>query len=254
MTDQVRRFDGTVAQLVGDGMLALFGVAGRARGRRRARRPRGARDPARARAVRARGGGRLRRRAGGPRRRQHGPGRRGLDGTATTAATLQRARRHRERRRPPPGDRRRRRRRHRPDDEAPDRDARSSSSRSASWSSRASAEPLDTFRVTRVLERSRSPPSLPLVGRDFELHRARAHDGRARRGARRDRLDHGRARDRQDAARLGGARPLPRPRPLHRGARRLLRARPSPTGRSATCCASGSASAPPTRRPGSASS
>ena len=54
--------------------------------------------------------------------------------------------------------------------------------------------------------------------------RARADDGRARRGPRRDRLDHGRARDRQDAARLGGARPLPRPRALHRGPRRLLRA------------------------------
>jgi len=31
------------------------------------------------------------------------------------------------------------------------------------------SEPLETFRVTRVLESEPSPPSLPLVGRDFEL-------------------------------------------------------------------------------------
>ena len=60
---EVRRFDGTVAQLTGDGLFALFGAPVGARGRRRARSARGARDPARARRLRATRCARLRHRA-----------------------------------------------------------------------------------------------------------------------------------------------------------------------------------------------
>ena len=112
--------------------------------------------------------------------------------------------------------------------------------------------PLETFRVTKVLE-SEPVAAQPAARRPrLRADRARAHDGRARRGPRRDRLDHGRAGNRQDAARLGGARPLPRPHALHRGARASPTRRRSPTGRSATSCASGSASARRRRRRASA--
>ena len=91
MTEQVRRFDGTVAQLVGDEMLALLRRPRLARGRRRARPPRRARHPARARAVRAGGRGGLRRPARGPHRRQHGArsssASRATARTATTPST-----------------------------------------------------------------------------------------------------------------------------------------------------------------------
>ena len=116
------------------------------------------------------------------------------------------------------------------------------------------SKPLDVFRVARD-PRGGGRSAEPADRRPrLRAHRARADDGRARRGPRRDRLHHGRARDRQDPARLGGARPLSRPRALHRGAAASPTPRPSPTGPSASCCASGSASAPRRRRPASGSS
>ena len=88
----------------------------------------------------------------------------------------------------------------------------------------------------------------------LRAHGARADDGRARRRPRRDRLDHRRAGNREDQARLGGARPLPRPRALHRGARGLLCRRASPTGRSAICGSGWAPAPPPPRRVSGSSS
>ena len=90
-------------------------------------------------------------------------------------------------------------------------------------------QPVETYRVLGMLRaRRRAELPTPLVGTRLRAHRARARDGRPRRGTRHDRLDRGRARNRQVAARRGGAEPLPRPDPLHRGPRRLVRAATSP--------------------------
>ena len=207
MAEQVRRYDGTVAQLVGDEMLALLRRAGLPRGRLRARRPGRARDPAR-RAVRTRRrskdayGIELAVRIG----INTGPVVVGME-ARRRRRSLERARRHGQRRRAPAEHRPGGRHRGRPDDRAPGRGLLRGRGRLAGppeLEGHLETAPHLQDRGSRECEPVPSP-RMPLVGRDFELSVLERDDGRPRRGPRRDRLDHGRAGHRQVAARLGGA-------------------------------------------------
>ena len=171
MTEQVRRFDGTVAQLIGDELLALFG-APVAHEDDSERAVRAALAIQRALAqyaheVEAAYGVELAVRIGV----NTGPGRhRPSTATATTAAT--RTTRSATPSTSPPASRsiadgggvvvg--------PTTKRADRGARSSSRRWARRTSRAWAEPLETFRVTRAARVEPVAAQPPLVGRDFEL-------------------------------------------------------------------------------------
>jgi hypothetical protein len=155
MTEQVRRFDGTVAQLVGDEMLALFGVpvSHEDDAERALRAALAIRALAQyAQEVEAAYGSACRRIGvnTGPGRRR--PRRDGGDG-----ATLQRPRRHGERRLALPGDRRQRRGVIGPTTSARSRPPELEDM--GAQDSRASASRSETFRVTKVLESSRSCPA-----------------------------------------------------------------------------------------------
>ena len=238
---EVERYDGTVAQLAGDGLLAVFGApvaheddseravrAGLAIQRcaraLRRRRPRGLRD------RHPRADRREHRPCRDRRRRRRRP------------RPLQRARRHRQRHRPPPS-------RSLPRATCcsarrpPSRCARRSSSRSSGPTSlRGRAEPIDRYRVAA---RDRAGPDRP--GGRARRPRLRARRGarRARSARRRDRRDprhhrrgghrevapghRGRGAARRPPARARGPRPLLRPglpvRPGPRAPARLARRR-----------------------------
>ena len=220
MAAEVRALDGTVAQLMGDGMLALFGAplaheddperAGargprhpRRRGHLRARRARGLRGRARAAAGRQhRPGGRLGRRPGRP-------------------PALQRPRRHGQRRRPAAGPGRprpdRRRRGHGPADGC--LPGRRAARRAVPQGPQRPGAGLLPARRGRPDAARRGAPGRPRL----RARGARAGDGRRGRGPRRHRRAHRRARDRQDPPGQARVRGVRRPHPLPRGPRRRLR-------------------------------
>ena len=217
---EVRRFDGTVAQLTGDGLFALFGA------------PVGHEDDAE-RAVRAAlaiqtaiaaYGAELR--SGydidllGARRRQHRAGRAHRRGRRRRA--LQRARGHGQHRGAAAGARSRRRHRRRARDGAPGAVLRRARVARGGRAARARAPAARRARDGRARA---GPGALRRRGR-----RTRQRARRARRGLpgdrgrqRRHHLDHRRVGHRQVAARRRGPPALRRSRPLPRGPRRLVR-------------------------------
>ena len=87
------------------------------------------------------------------------------------------------------------------------------------------SEPIETFRVLGVRRGAGREVEDASRRQGLRAVAARPGDGRPRRGARDDRRDRGRARNRQVAARRGGARPLRRPRQVPGRAGRLVRRR-----------------------------
>ena len=265
---EVEDFGGAVKDLAGDGVLAFFGAPVASRGRRRARRarrPADRRGDARSTRPRSRAGvGRrgLRR----PRRRRHRAGRARRD-RRRLARRVRRVRRHGQPGRAAPvGGRAGHGARRRGDARARSRAlfdmGRAAVARAEGQERAGHAPGPSRARATAARGGAGSrAPTEPLVGRDRELGAGAdewldAAPRRRGRGA----LPHGRGRHRQEPAH-GRARPPLRGAPGRgRGAAPGWRAAASRTasrcrtGRSATCCANGSASRPTSRSCACASS
>ena len=200
MSAEVERYEGTVAQYVGDELYAVFGapVSHEDDSERAVRAALAIQHALDALRGRCRGG--VCHRPRGPDRHQHGTRRH----PARQRGSVQRARRHREHGVADPEARRGRADRGRPLHEAPDRGVLRPRAPGGERAARVPGARRDVPRA-RHAGAGRRADLLPPRGTGLRAEPARARDGRAGRGSRHDRVDRGRAGNREVEARRGGA-------------------------------------------------